>query len=357
MEFTVREIPSVGETKSLPQREAEIIAAATEEPTQGAQVESASAEPADDGLDEGKVLSYLSKRYNKEIKSFDELSREREESEPLPEDVSAFLTFKKETGRGIQDFIKLQADYESMDPDAMLKSYLRETEEGLDDDDIDAMMDDYSYDEELDDETTVKKAKLAKKKMIAKAKSYFAEQKEKYKVPLESSRASIPDAEREEYESYKQYMQQSKTLQEEQERKRQWFSKKTDELFSQEFKGFEFNVKDKKIVFSPGTSSELKSLQSNPSNFISKYLDESGLIKDAAGYHKALSVAMNPEKFAQFFYEQGMADAADGLDRKIKNINMSERQTPQFINKGGVQIREVNPSHGRGLKIRSAKKV
>jgi len=128
-------------------------------------------------------------------------------------------------------------------------------------------------------------------------------------------------------------------------------------VFSQEFKGFEFNIDDKKVVFSPGDATELKKLQSTPTNFINKYLDESGMVSDAAGYHRALAIAMNPEKFAKFFYEQGQADATDDVTKKIKNVNMSERRVPEAIVKGGMQIREVNPGSGKGLKIKSIKKI
>ena len=308
-------------------------------------------------LKEEDVLSYLGKRYNKEINSFDELMAEREEAEQLPEDVEAFLKYKRETGRGIQDFLKLQEDFESMNPDTLLKQYFKDTEVGLDDDDIEALMEDFKYDEDFDEDSRIKKAKIAKKKAIAKAKEYFNSQKEKYKQPLESRGSAIPDAEKEEFEAYKQYIQKAKTLEEDQNRKRDWFLKKTDDVFSQEFKGFEFNIDDKKVVFSPGDAAELKKLQSNPANFINKYLDESGLIADAAGYHRALAIAMNPERFAKFFYEQGQADATDDVTKKIKNINMSERKAPEATIKGGMQVKQVNPDTGRGLKIKSIKRI
>jgi hypothetical protein len=308
-------------------------------------------------LKEEDVLSYLGKRYNKDISSFDELMAQRQENEQLPEDVEAFLKYKKETGRGIQDYLKLQEDFDSMSPDKLLKQYFMATEVGLDEDDIDSMIDEFTYDEDLDDDSHIKKAKIAKKKAIAKAKDYFNSEKEKYKQPVESMGSKVSDEEKEELEAYKQYIQRSKGLQEEQERKNSWFQKKTDDLFGQEFKGFEFNIDDKKLVFSPGDATELKKLQSTPLNFINKYLDESGMINDAPGYHRSLAIAMNPEKFAKFFYEQGQADATDDVTKKIKNVNMSERRAPEVISKGGMQIREVNPDQGRGLKIKSAKRI
>jgi hypothetical protein len=312
---------------------------------------------SEDELSEEKVLSYLGKRYGKEINSFDDLVQERAESEVMDEEIATYLKYKKETGRGFEDFKALNKDYDAMDPDQLLRAYLSATQEGLDSDDIEVLMDEYSFDEDFDDESDIKKIKLKMKKSVNEAKKFFNQQKEKYRVPLESSRSSIPEADKEEYESYKQYIQSAKNQQEESERKSKWFEQKTDEVFGGEFKGFEFNVGEKNISFAPGDAAELKKLQSNPYSFITKYLDEDGMMKDAAGYHRSLAMALNPEKFAKFFYEQGQSDATDDVTRKIKNINMSERQAPVNMSKGEMKVKAVNPDSGRGLKIRSIKNV
>ena len=309
-------------------------------------------------LKEEDVLSYIGKRYNKQINSFDELMAERKESEDLPEDVSAYMKYKKETGRGFDDFVKLKKDFDSMDSDQLLKDYLISTQEGLDSNDIDTLMEDYRFDEDIDDELTIKKVKIAKKKVVAEAKKYFNTQKEKYKMPLESSEAFVSDDEKQMYQSYKQYTKQAKTIEEENNRKRQWFDQKTNDVFDGEFKGFEFNVNNKKVTFAPGDASELKKNQSTPQNFINKYLDEQGLIKDAAGYHRSLSIAMNPDKFAKFFYEQGLSDATEDVMRKTKNINMSERRAPEVSKTtDGMQVKAINPDSGRNLRIRSIKRI
>ena len=309
-------------------------------------------------LKDEDVLSYIGKRYNKQINSLDDLVAERKEAEELPEDVSAYMKYKKDTGRGFEDFLKLKKDFDAMNPDQLLKEYLTSTQEGLDSDDIESLMDDYRYDEELDDESTIKKIKISKKKVIAEAKRYFNSQKEQYKMPLESRMAFIPDGEKEVYESYKQYTQQAKTIEEENIRKRQWFDQKTNDVFNGEFKGFEFNVNNKKFTFAPGDANELKKNQATPQTFINKFLDEQGLMKDASGYHRSLSIAMNPEKFAKFFYEQGLSDATDDVTRKIKNINMSERRVPEVSKSTeGMQVKAINPDSGRNLRIRSIKKI
>ena len=139
-------------------------------------------------LNDDNVLSYIKDRYNKDINSVDELFAEKEANEPLPEDVSAYLKYKKETGRNIQDFYNLQKDYDSMEDNSVLANYYSNTEEGLDAIDIqDIIEDKFDFDEDIDDPKDIKKIKLAKKRELAKAKKFLNEQKDKYKVPLESS--------------------------------------------------------------------------------------------------------------------------------------------------------------------------
>ena len=246
-----------------------------------------------------------------------------------------------------------------MNDDQLLANYYSSTEEGLDNEDIQDLMDDkFSYDEDLDDAKQIKKIKLSKKRELAKAKKYFNDQKDKYKVPLESSGDGLSDKDRETLSAYKSYIDESKTVQDAQKKKYDWFLKKTDEVFNNEFKGFEFNVGEKNFTYKPGDVSEIKNVQKDVSNFVNKYMDKDGLINDAKGYHKALSIAMNPEKYAKFFYEQGMTDAVDNVSKKSKNIDMDVRQASQSVSKDGLTVRSVgDTSSGRGLKIRSIKRV
>ena len=306
-------------------------------------------------LNEEQVLSFIEKRYGKQINSLEELTAEREESETLPEDVAAYFKYKKETGRSLEEYVKLQQDFSQMNPDSLLKEYLTITEEGLDPEDIESIMEDYEFDEELDDPADVKKTRLAKKKIIAKAKKFFREQQEVYRQPLESRESSA--SQNEEFKAYKQYVNEAKTQKEESDRKSDWFAKKSDEVFSTEFKGFKFKVDESNLTFSPGNASELRKAQDTPMNFVNKFLDESGMLKDAEGYHRSLAIAMNPEKFAQFFYEQGQSNATEDVIRKTKNINMSERSAPEVSTKGGMQVKSVSTPSSNGLKIRSIKRT
>ncbi len=318
-------------------------------------VEELKKDPELSELNEEQVLSFIEKRYGKQINSLEELTAEREESETLPEDVAAYFKYKKETGRSLEEYVKLQQDFSQMNPDSLLKEYLTITEEGLDPEDIESIMEDYEFDEELDDPADVKKTRLAKKKIIAKAKKFFREQQEVYRQPLESRESSA--SQNEEFKAYKQYVNEAKTQKEESDRKSDWFAKKSDEVFSTEFKGFKFKVDESNLTFSPGNASELRKAQDTPMNFVNKFLDESGMLKDAEGYHRSLAIAMNPEKFAQFFYEQGQSNATEDVIRKTKNINMSERSAPEVSTQGGMQVKSVSMPSSNGLKIRSIKRT
>jgi uncharacterized protein (DUF2164 family) len=189
--------------------------------------------------------------------------------------------------------------------------------------------DKFGVNEDEDDEREIKTRNIAKKRELAKAKKYLGELSEAYKIPLESSGGSISDDEIKELNAYKEYVRKSQTESDATRKTQEYFSKKTNELFSSEFKGFEFNIGDKKVMFTSGDANEVKSKQADINNFIKKYIGKDGLVSDISGWHKALNAAMNPDKVAQYFYEQGKADAIDNVSKKSKNINMDLRQTPQ----------------------------
>ena len=309
-------------------------------------------------LSDEDVLTYIKNRYDKEITSVDDLLAEKESAPELPEDVSMYLKYKQETGRGITDFYKTQRDFDTMDDDSLIAEYIAYNEEGLDAIDIQDIMDDkFGFDEELDEPKDIKRKKLSKKRELAKARKFLNEQKDKYKIPLESSGDGLSADQQENLDAYKKYIDESNTIKEAAEKRYDYFLTKTKEVFNSDFKGFDFTLGENKYTYKPGTFEELSNTQSDINNFVKKYTDENGLMKDAAGYHKALAVAMNPEKFAQYFFDQGVSSAVDNVTKKSKNINMDMRQSPQVTIKDGRKIRSIgNQSSGRGLKIRSIKK-
>ena len=325
------------------------------------QIEDENKTPSSELSDED-VLSFLKNRYDKEINSVDELFTEKEVNEPLPEDVSAYLKYKQETNRGIDDFYKLQRDYDTMEDEAVLADYIATNEEGLDAIDIqDIMEDKFGFDEELDEPKDIKKKKLAKKRELAKAKKFFNEQKDKYKIPLESSGGGLSEDQEKQLNAYKEALEKSRTVEEATKKKRNYFTEETKKVFSNDFKGFDFAVGEDSFTYKPGTTEELFNVQNDFNNFVSKFVDDSGMIKDVKTYHKALSVASNPDKFAKHFYDLGMSQAVENVSKKSKNINMDVRKAPSYTTKDGLKIRAMQnkseQTEGRGLKIRSIKKM
>ncbi len=335
--------------KAPPEKES-VVEEKVEEPEVEAQEVSAPE------MSDSDVLSYIEKKYGEEVSSLDDFIVKRNTSEELPEDVKAYFEYKKETGRGIDDFVKLQQDYDSMNPDSLIASYYSVTEEGLDSEDIQYLMDDkFGYDEDLDDDKEKKKKQLAKKRELSKAKKYFKEQKEKYKLPLES-RGVVSESDDKEIKAYRKYIEQNAVYEKEAANKLNWFKEETNKVFNKDFKGFEFVINDKKISYLPSAVEDVKKSQSSIDNFIQQYVDDRGLVKNTSQYHRALSMAMNPDKYAKFFYEQGKADAVENISKKSKNINMDVRSAPQVTSKSGFKVRSLNQDSGRGLKIRSIKK-
>jgi len=374
MEFKVKEVTGT-EEKSQQEIEAKLLKDAEERhnPTNVEQIDMQPSDSTSDDtqetveiqdnvetqsseLNEDDVLSFIKNRYEKDFTSVDQLFEQREKNEELPEDVKGYFDYKKSTGRGIEDYVKLNRDFSSMDEDQLLSEYLLASGEATDSEDVEVLMDDYSYDDDLDEERDIKKTKLAKKKAIAKAKNYFEEQKEMYKQPLESSTVGVSDEQMQEIEEYKRYLAEADTAQEEMKRKREWFTEKTDQVF-QDFKGFDFKIGEDTFTFKPGETDRIKEQQMDYQGFVRKFIDkDTGMLSDAAGYHRALAVAMNPNKFASFFYEQGKSDATESVTRRMKNVDMTERKAPQVSNrKDGLQIKSISTPSSRGLKIKSRK--
>ncbi len=374
MEFKVKEVTGT-EEKSQQEIEAKLLKDAEERhnPTNVEQIDMQPSDSTSDDtqetveiqdnvetqsseLNEDDVLSFIKNRYEKDFTSVEQLFEQREKNEELPEDVKGYFDYKKSTGRGIEDYVKLNRDFSSMDEDQLLSEYLLASGEATDSEDVEVLMDDYSYDEDLDEERDIKKTKLAKKKAIAKAKNYFEEQKEMYKQPLESSTVGVSDEQMQEIEEYKRYLAEADTAQEEMKRKREWFTEKTDQVF-QDFKGFDFKIGEDTFTFKPGETDRIKEQQMDYQGFVRKFIDkDTGMLSDAAGYHRALAVAMNPNKFASFFYEQGKSDATESVTRRMKNVDMTERKAPQVSNrKDGLQIKSISTPSSRGLKIKSRK--
>jgi hypothetical protein len=330
--------PQVEEQQVEEQQQVE--EAQTEEPQQQDEPQ---AQPE---IDEDRVRNFLKERY--QIESIEDVLKKPEQ---LPEDVDAFLRYKKETGRGFDDYMNLQKDWSKVNEVELLRQYYKETNAHLDDEDISYLIEEkFSFDEELDDLRDVKKKKVAMKDELYKAKNHFEALKEKYKAPLESSAASLPEEYQKAYSFYSEYTEQSQKDAQLQEERSKAFMEKTNNLFTEEFKGFEFDLGEKKQLFAPKDVSRVKEVQSDITNFFNQHIDQNGFVKDAAAYHKAIFAASNADAMAKYFYEQGIADATSGLVRETKNISMSVRDNKTVETKG-LKYREVGGPGANSLKI------
>ena len=306
-------------------------------------------------LDDNSILSYLKDRHNLEVESIDVLKntgKKEEQSLDLPEDIAKFMEYKKETGRSFEDYAKLQQDWSSVDDTSVMREYYKQTKPHLDAEEIDYLLSEqYSFDDEIDDEKDIKRKKIAYKEELYKARNHFEGLKEKFKAPLESRDAEIPENYKEAFNFYNKYREQSEQDQKAQQDRSRVFSEKTNSLFSDEFKGFEFNVGDKKQSFKPTDINKVKEVQSDINNFFNQHLDEQGVVKDISAYHKALYAAQNADALAKYFYEQGKADATGGIVKETKNIDMEVRQNVQ-TESSGVKFRALENDDTFSFKIK-----
>ena len=304
-------------------------------------------------LDDNSILNYLKDRHNLEVESIDVLKNTGQKQEQsLPEDIAKFMEYKKETGRSFEDYARLQQDWGQVDDTSVMREYYKQTKPHLDAEEIDYLMnEEFSYDSELDDDKDIKKKKIAYKEELYKARNHFEAQKEKYKAPLESRDAEIPEDYREAFNFYNQYREQSEQETKAQQERSRVFMEKTNSLFSDEFKGFEFKAGEKKQFYKPSDVTKVKEVQSDISNFFNQHLDQNGVVKDINAYHKALYAAQNADALFNFAYEQGRADATDGIVKETKNIDMNIRENVA-TESSGTKFRAVSSDDQFSFKIK-----
>jgi len=276
---------------------------------------------------------------------------QEEPKQVLPENVDKLVKFMEETGGSVEDYVNLNKDLSKMDNTTLLREYYKTTKPHLDVDDVDFLFTkNFAYDEEADDPSEVKAKRLAFKEELYNAQNYFKGAKDKYYADLKLSKQNdIAPEYLEAMEHYKESQQQT----EEHKNLQKTFIDKTNKVFNDEFKGFDFKVGENKYRFKIEDSKKVKDFQSNISNFVNQFLDDKGTVADAKGYHKALFTAQNADKVANHFYEQGRADAIREAAKKSKNINMEPRQdASSIVTSGGEKIRVVTGDSSDKLRIK-----
>jgi hypothetical protein len=275
---------------------------------------------------------------------------------PLPENIQKLVSFIEETGGDIHDYVKLNRDVSEMDDSDVLNEYYKQTKSHLSNEERSYLLEDsFGVNEDIDDERTIRMKKIALKEQVAEAKAHLDGQKSKYYEEIKAG-SKLTEEQKQAIDFFNRSEKQKEVI----ETNKRTFLNKTDSFFGQDFKGFEYNVGDKKYRFNVKDVNKVKETQSDINNFVSKFTDgENSTIKDAAGYHKSLFTAMNPDAIAKHFYEQGKSDAIKDRVIKDKNINLDPRQTHGETNVGGVKVRVLGESasdmKNRSFKIRKRK--
>ena len=257
----------------------------------------------------------------------------------LPEDIQKLVKFMEETGGDLNDYVKLNQNYSELDNQDLLYEYYKQTKPHLNVEEINFLMEDqFSYDEENDDTKEIRRKKLALKEQVASAKAYLDGRKSKYYEEIKAGSKLTPEQQKA-WDFFNRYNKESEANKKVIQKNTDIFTKKTNEVFNDKFKGFEYNVGDKKYRFNVNNADEIKNIQSDMNNFTRKFLDKNSTLTDAKGYHKSLFTAMNPDAVAKHFYEQGKADAMKNSVAKSKNVDMSPRQSHGNIEAGGMKFK------------------
>ena len=268
----------------------------------------------------------------------------------LPENIEKLVSFMKETGGTINDYVRLNADYSNIDNNTLLKEYYKKTKPYLDSEDVSLLLEDFSYDEDLDEERDIRKKKLAFKEEVAKAKNFLEQTKSKYYDEIKL-RPGVTQEQKKATDFFNRYNEEQGRA----EQQHEAFKSQTKKLFSQDFKGFDFNLGEKKFRYGVKDPSKVAESQSNINNIVGKFLDNEGNVKDPVGYHKAMYAAANVDTIANHFYEQGKADAVKQVIDGSKNPSQAVRQAPQTSFKDGIKVKVLGESNLSSSKLKIKK--
>ena len=277
--------------------------------------------------------------------------------EPLPENIQKVVEFMQETGGDLQDYVNLNRDTSKMDDSDVLDEYYRSTKSHLTVEERNFLLEEkFGVDEEVDDDKTIRSKKIALKEQVAEARAHLDGQKSKYYEEIKAG-SKLTQEQQEAVNFYHKHNKDQENQKKLSEKSKRTFLNKTDSFFGQNFKGFEYNVGDKKYRYNVKDVDKVKTTQSDLNNFVNKFVGEDkSTIEDTAGYHKSLYTAMNADAVARHFYEQGKADAIKGQIAKDKNINLEPRKTHGETNVDGVKYRVLGQSSSdiknRSFKIR-----
>jgi len=285
------------------------------------------------------------------------IAEQQESGVELPENIQKVVEFMNETGGSLEDYVKLNTDYSSLDEGQLLREYYESTKPHLDAEEINFLMEDnFSYDEDMDEDRDIRRKKLARKEELAKAKGHLDGLKGKYYQEIKAGSKLNPE-QKNAVDFFNRYKENNEEATKVADKQRSAFDSKTEQLFSKDFKGFDFSVGEKKFRFKVNNADQVKESQSDITNFVKKFLNDKNEMSDAAGYHKSLYTAMNADAIANHFYEQGKSDAIKGSMAKAKNIDMDPRGTHEnVVASNGWSVKSISGGQSSSkLRIKSKK--
>ena len=334
----------IGETKEIPVGEPSGDSAEVGEPVQESNETTEGFSPIQE-VTEAEV-----KEVEAEVK--EAIRDEKVLGKQLPENVEKLVSFMEETGGTVEDYVRLNADYSNIDEKALLKEYYRKNKPHLDSEDVNLILEDFTWDSDVDEERDIRKKKIAFKEEVAKAKDYLEDLKQKYYDEIKM-RPGVNQEQQKAVDFFNRYNKQ----QEQAEQLHEDFKLKTKKLFSEDFKGFDFQVGEKRYKYNVQNRDKVADNQSNINNLIGKFLDGDGNVVDPAGYHKAMYAAENVDKIASHFYEQGKADAVKDVVNKSKNLsNVKAREgNTGEVFVGGLKVKSISGADSTRLKIKTRK--
>ena len=335
-EQSTDEVPVRDESKVSEEVREENVEAETEKPAGEKEEERVQ----DDQPVIEEVTDEVEEKVEELVEEVEEAVAEAEATgKPLPENIQKLVDFMEDTGGGLEDYVRLNQDYSKMDNLTVLQEYYKLTKPHLDAEERAFLMDEtFSYDEEADDEKDIRKKKIALKEQVAEAKAYLDGQKSKYYDEIKAGSKLTPEQQKA-WDFFNRYNKESKEIEEANKTATSYFIKETNKVFNDKFKGFEYNVGDKKYRFNVKNIDNVKKQQSSIDNFVKKFLTDDNKIANAKEYHKPISTANNADAIAKHFYEQGKADALKESIAKSKNVDMTPRQNHKSFEAGGVKVR------------------
>lgn len=259
-------------------------------------------EQEEENIDEQAFFDFASKKLNREIKSFDDLTPKEVEQNLSSEQLKQIDKFVRDTGRDVFDWFKMQSlDPEQMDSEQLIKRSMALKYPSLTEAQIDKRFNSkYKIDAELYDADTVEDAQISMQIDSEEAKATLSKLANGYKVPVSQSQT---DAQAEQERLNQQYKEEYiRTM-----------LKEVDEIQT-----FDFDVDGTTVKYKPSKEdlSNLKEANGNIENFFEQFKKADGTI-DVKRLSQAVYFS-KPENISKLLKASRGRFVNEGKDKIIK---------------------------------------